>query len=167
MRRIVMMFTILGIVARDQGAAPVSGPRPPAKPLFDASIDGNQMSQTVEISGVVVSPCTGESIAYQGSSHIVASVDTTADGFTLSYHFNTQNVTGVGVTTGTQYQIIDTFKEVENTVTVPLGESGQAAEEYHIVSQDSTDNFLLHATYTFTYPPFNVTYQANDAQCTG
>lgn len=167
MRRIVMMFTMLGVIACDQSAAPVSGPRPPAKPLFDSPADGTQMNQTIDISGVVVSPCTGEAIAYQGSSHVVASVTTTADGFTVSYHFNTQNITGVGVTTGTQYQISDTFKEVENTVTAPLGESAQASEEYRVVSQGSSDNFLVHAIYTFTFPPFNVTYKVNDTQCTG
>ena len=80
------------------------------------------------ISGVIASPCTGEPIAYQGSAHMMATFQTTSDGFTVSTHFNSQGISGVGLVTGTKYQIIDAFQEDGVT---PLG--GMDGVERHLV----------------------------------
>ena len=85
----------------------------------------------------------------------------------LRLHSNTQRVSGIGLVTGTKYQIIDTFKENETIVSLPLNESAEFAEHFRVISDGNLDNFLVDLIATFTFPPRNVTYKFRNARCEG
>src|SRR5690348_15647563 len=103
--RAIVVLAIFGLAACEQATAPVPVSKVAAR---GPSFDNNTImeNETIDLSGLVVSPCTGEEVAFQGTGHVVATITPNTDGtFSVSVHFNTQNVTGVGVETGTKYQL--------------------------------------------------------------
>jgi len=85
---------------------------------LDADNTTVQTNDFIDLPGVLVSPCTGETVQFDGRAHIVTATTPTDGGFTLKYHFNTQSVSGVGLTTGTKYQISDVLAQDESAVFV-------------------------------------------------
>ena len=165
--RTMMFMAMLGLAACDRATAPTPLARSALQATSASFDDGRQENQIIPIAGIVVSPCSGEQIAYEGSFHIVTSIEPTSDGFMLRLHSNTQGVSGVGLVTGTKYQIIDTFKENETIVSVPLNESAEFAEHFRVISEGNLDNFSVDLIATFTFPPRNVTYKFRNARCEG
>src|SRR5215472_17258948 len=104
MTRMVALISVLALAACEQSVAPTPRLQRPviqaAASVFD---DVTRDNVTIEITGTIDSPCTGETIAFDGSSHIVMTLDQSDTGATLQYHFNTQGVSGVGIETGTNY----------------------------------------------------------------
>jgi len=135
--------------------------------VLDADGTTVRTNDVIPISGTVVSPCTGETVEFDGRTHVVTATTPTDGGFTLDYHFNTQNVSGVGLTTGTKYQISDVLSEQETAVFVPLGASADVAVHYRIISNGSMDNFLADIVYTFTFPDLSTTYKVQNLRCNG
>jgi hypothetical protein len=155
---------MIGLAACDSPTIPTTNfNKSPRVASFDNSL--TKTNETMDISSVVVSPCTGEPIAYQGSAHVVATFDATDNGFTLSTHFNTQGISGVGLVTGTKYQIIDAFNEDEQVVSG--NGSADVSEHFRVVSEGTLDNFLVDLIYTFTFPPPAFSYQMKNARCEG
>lgn len=167
MKRTIVLFTIVGLAACDRSTAPITAVKSAAAAIqHDAAGDGAQ-SETMDISGTIVSPCTGEAIAYQGSAHLVVNVDQTIAGEEVTTHFNTQNLSGVGLVTGTKYQISDAFREDETTQLLSATGSADVAEHLRVISADSLDNFLVDLVYTITFPPLQFTYQTKNRVCEG
>jgi hypothetical protein len=147
-------------------------PLPPAKTAaMGAALDADnttvQTNEIIGLSGVVPSPCTGESVQFDGRAHIVTATTATDGGFTLNYHFNTQSVSGVGLTTGTKYQISDVLSEDASAVFVPFGATADVTVHYRIVSDGGLDNFLADIVYTFTFPDLSTTYKVQNLRCNG
>ena len=167
MTRMLALISLLALAACDQAVAPAHRIQRPsilgASNGFDDIIRDNL---TLDIGGTIDDPCTGETIALDGSSHIVMTLDQTTDGATLNYHSNTQGVTGIGLETGTKYQFIQILSE-DQSVFIPANGSGTVVVHERVISDGSADNFLADIGYTFTFPPFNATYEFKNARCGG
>lgn len=164
--RTIVFAATIAVAACEQPLSPVAHARsfvPPAAQT-DETIRQNQ---SIDLSGTVVSPCTGEPIVFQGAGHIVASIDLSATGAMLSYHLNTQGVSGVGLVSGTKYQIIQIAQEDENAILIPPSGSASVAVHYRVISDGNLANFLEDVVYTFTFPPLSATYTTQNLRCEG
>jgi len=165
MPRMLAFVALLALAACEQSVAP---PQRPAVPITATTLDDViRDNLKIDISGTIDSPCTGETIAFDGSSHIVMTIDQNSDGATLNYHFNTQGVSGVGLVTGTKYQVIQVMNLDQTAVFIPANQSGSVAIHERIISDGNLDNFLADIVYTFTYPPLNTTYKFRNLRCEG
>jgi hypothetical protein len=169
MTRMLALFSLLALAACEQSVAPAPRLQRPsiqqaASSGFDDVVKDNLK---IEIAGTIDSPCTGETISFDGSSHIVMTLDETSNGATLSYHFNTQGVSGVGLATGTEYQVVQVQNQDETAVFIPANDSASVAVHERIISNGSADNFLADIVYMFTFPPFNATYKFRNVRCEG
>ena len=160
------LLTLVG--ACEQTLAPL----PPAKTAaMGAALDADnttvQVNEIIPLTGTVLSPCTGEMVQFDGRAHVVTATTPTDGGFTLAYHFNTQNVSGVGLTTGAKYQISDVLSQQETAMFVPLSASADVAIHFRIISDGNLDNFLADFVYTFTFPDLSQTYRIQNVRCNG
>jgi len=90
------------------------------------------------VSGTVVNPCNGESVAWQGTAHFG------------SGHVNFQGIEGTG-SLGNDYRVV-------NTANFELTRSGESAQNeftttaaFLFVSQGAPPNFVSHTTYHVTF----------------
>lgn len=106
----------------------------------------------VPINMIIGNPCNAESVAISGMLHELVHI--TADsssGYDLNSHINFQDVSGVGLTTGTTYEVGNSADVLhENLRHASTGASeGDSAESIHFISQGSAPNFdaqfLFHA----------------------
>lgn len=168
MTRLLALIPVLALAACEQSVAPAPRLQRPtiqsASAGFDDIIRDNLK---IDIGGTIDDPCTGETVALDGSSHIVMTLDETTDGATLNYHFNTQGVSGVGLETGSKYQFVAILNQDESAVFIPSNGSGNVVVHERVISDGSADNFLLDVAYTFTFPPFTATYTFRNARCDG
>lgn len=165
--RAIVLLVIFGLVACERPTAPVPVSKVAARgPSFDNSTIKD--NETIDLSGVIVSPCTGEEVAFQGTGHVVATITPNADGsFTVSAHFNTQSVSGVGLETGTKYQLSQVSNEDQTVNSDQTSGSAVVRTQFRIISDGSLDNFLLDSNLTFTFPPATATYKFDNARCVG
>ena len=111
-------------------------------------------SSELPVSGNVVNPCNGESVAWQGTAHFVVHQTVTSNGReTLSGHVDFQGIQGEG-SLGNTYQ-------VTNTANFELTASGDSAPNdftttaaFLFVSEGAAPNFDSHTT-------FHVSFDAN------
>ena len=168
MTRLLALIPLVALAACENSIAPAPvRDRPSVQGVSSGFDDVIQDNLKIDIGGTIDSPCTGETIALDGSSHIVMTLDETSDGATLNYHFNTQGVTGVGVESGVKYQFIEVLSQDESAVFIPLNGSGTVVLHERVISDGSADNFLADIGYTFTFPPFTATYQFKNLRCEG
>ena len=162
---------ILALAACDQSLVPSAPTRHLAiTAASDAAGDAStttKINQTVDVAGTLDSPCTGEVIAFDGSAHIAMTLDESDAGVTLNYHLNTQNISGVGLTSGVKYNLNQVMNEAASALFIPTSQSGDVTVHYRIISQTGLDNFLADIVYTFTYPPLTITEKTNNVRCTG
>jgi hypothetical protein len=168
MTRPIALVAILALAACERPLAPSPEATKPGVPaaLNDVG-DVTKDNLKLDVSGVVTSPCTGEDIAFDGSTHIVTTTTETADGAIIKTHFNTQGVSGIGLSSGAKYQIVQVQNGDATDVFVPAGASGDMAIHERYISQGSLDNFLADIVFTFTFPPFNATYKVRNLRCEG
>src|SRR5207249_10808193 len=106
--RLVVSFGAATLLALGGGAA------------WAAPDTSSTVSSEVPVSGTVLNPCNGESVAWQGTAHFVVHQTVTSNGReTLSGHVNFQGVQGEG-SLGNTYQ-------VTNTANFELTASGDSA----------------------------------------
>lgn len=166
MTRMLALISVLALAACEQSVAPAPPiQRPSIQSATNQFDDVVRDNLKVEITGTLVSPCTGETISFDGTSHIVMTVDQSDTGATLSYHFNTQGVTGVSLETGTTYRVIDIINEDAGALFIPAGESGSVAIHERIIGDGSADNFFTDVAYSFTLPPLVATYKFQNVRC--
>src|SRR2546421_926720 len=102
------------------------------------------------VSGTVVNPCNGESLAWQGTAHFEVHAVSSNGHETISAHVNVQGIGGTG-SFGNAYRVV-------NTANFELTKSGQSAENemtttaaFLFVSQGAAPNFASHTTYHVTF----------------
>ena len=168
MIRLLALVPLVALAACDQSVAtaPIRQ-RPTVESTAGAVDDVIRDNPKIDIGGTIDSPCTGETIVLDGSSHIVMTLDETSDGATLKYHFNTQGLTGVGLETGTKYQIVQILNQDETAVFIPSNGSGTVVIHERVISDGNAGNFLIDVGYTFTFPPFSATYSFRNLRCEG
>lgn len=168
MTRMLALIAALALAACEQSVAP--SPRPQRPSVQSVSNDFDDVIRDnfqLEFTGTIDSPCTGETISFDGSTHIVMTLDESDTGATLQYHLNTQGVSGVGLETGTKYQIVQVTSEDANAIFIPANESGSVTIHERIISDGGADNFLADVIFTFTSPPPQATYQLKNLRCVG
>jgi hypothetical protein len=113
-----------------------------------ADVTFNQDIPTPIIS--IINPCNGETVDLSGSVHVLAA--TTSDGsggFHLLMEDNSQNLKGVGETTGAQYQFVTNSKFTVN-VQPPFPSEFTLPSTMNAVSQGSVPNFFVEALFKVT-----------------
>jgi hypothetical protein len=88
--------------------------------------------------------CTGEVVEISGTIHLVN--QTQADG-SLIGHFNYQNVSGVGLTSGNTYRVtaVDHVRLV-----APFPSSISSVQSFRLISRGGGSNLLVTALYHIT-----------------
>jgi hypothetical protein len=88
--------------------------------------------------------CTGEEVEISGTIHMVNK--TLADGSVIS-HFNYQNVSGVGLTSGDTYRVsaVDHLQ-----LKAPFPSSISSVRNFHLISQGSSSDLIVQALYHIT-----------------
>lgn len=94
-------------------------------------------STTLPLDVIRSADCTGEDVALSGTIHLVS--HTQADGSTVG-HFNYQNVTGVGLTSGTRYRATTVDQQ---WLAAPFPTSIHSTGTFHLISQGSSSNLLV------------------------
>ena len=100
-------------------------------------------------------PCgnggAGEEVILMGSLKIVEHIIYNDRGFTFNYHVIAQGITGVGLSTGEQYQASGGNK---GTITGEFGEDGQYTrvfmEQLRIIGQNSVFKVMIKTKITIT-----------------
>ena len=85
--------------------------------------------------------CTGELVELTGIIHLVS--HTQQDGSVIG-HFNYQNVTGIGLTSGIRYHVsaVDHFH-----LSASIQSSVHSVRNFHLISEGSSDNLLVQGLY--------------------
>jgi hypothetical protein len=119
--------------------------------------DRAAQQDSIDVSGEIVDSTfceNGELIELSGNVHVVSR--TVFDEETGSQHFvwhvNWQGVTGVGLTTGSEYRVIDTYNNPHNQEKVPCSAgSDTAVESFRLISQgNSAPDLQVHALFHIT-----------------
>src|SRR5215211_2181156 len=101
-------------------------------------------STTIPLDVVRSGDCTGEDVQLSGTIHLVS--QTQPDGSEVG-HFNYQNVSGVGLTSGTTYRAstVDTFR-----LEAPFPSDIHSVRSLHLIGQETEDNLLLKFLFHIT-----------------
>src|SRR5215211_5830985 len=101
-------------------------------------------STTIPLDVVRSGDCTGEDVQLSGTIHLVS--QTQPDGSEVG-HFNYQNVSGVGLTSGTTYRAstVDTFR-----LEAPFPSDITSVSSFHLISQGKQDNLLVNVLFHIT-----------------
>jgi hypothetical protein len=88
--------------------------------------------------------CTGEVVELTGTIHLVN--QTQADGSVIG-HFNYQNVSGVGQTSGRTYQVsaVDHFR-----LNAPVPTNVTSVQSFRLISRGAESNLLVTVLYHIT-----------------
>ena len=88
--------------------------------------------------------CTGEVVEISGTIHVVN--QTQADGSVIG-HFNYQNVTGLGLTSGNTYRVsaVDQVR-----LQAPFPSSITSVQSFHLISPGGESNLLVQVLYHIT-----------------
>ena len=88
--------------------------------------------------------CTGEVVEIRGAIHLVNQTQT--DGRVIG-HFNYQNVSAVGLTSGTIYRV----SSVDQTsLASPFPSDITSVQSFHLISLGSSSNLLVHVLFHIT-----------------
>ena len=110
-------------------------------------------SVKVPLNGLVLpNPCSGEPVALSGTLHTVVHITIDAQGGERFFvQSGQQQVTGVGLTSGTRYQATGVTREAGND-TAGEAVEGTFVNTFKIISQGDADNyFVANATIHLTY----------------
>jgi len=113
-----------------------------------------QANDTTEINLTVFIPCAaggaGESVDLTGPLHTLITFTINGNNVSGFFHFQPQDISGTGETTGAKYQATGVTQEsFKNSL-----QNGQANEtfvnNFRIIGQGPGNNFLVHETLHFT-----------------
>jgi hypothetical protein len=104
-------------------------------------------STKVPLEAIVFNNCTGdtgEEVKLSGTIHLVS--QTQRDGSEVG-HFNWQNVSGVGLTSGTTYRAstVDNFR-----LKAPFPSDIHSVRSLHLIGQGTEDNLLIKFLFHIT-----------------
>jgi hypothetical protein len=142
-RSLVHLAAITALVACADGTLPTE-PGVAAAPRFAKSTAAmpTTTNERIPISGVVLSPCTGETVAYRGTMHVVTTTKTDASGTHTAVHSNWADVKGTAVGSGRRYVLESNHKETTDVQTNGSG-SFESSEYFRVISQGSLDNWFV------------------------
>ena len=113
-----------------------------------------QANDTTEINLTVFIPCAaggaGESVDLTGPLHTLITFTINGNNVSGFFHFQPQDISGTGETTGAKYQATGVTQEsFKNSL-----QNGQANEtfvnNFRLIGQGPGNNFLVHETLHFT-----------------
>jgi hypothetical protein len=110
-------------------------------------------NESIDLTGFsVFVPCAdggnGELVVFEGNLHVLTAV--TFDrrgGVHVKTHNQPQGLTGVGQTTGDQYQATGVTQDEFNA---KVGQTYTFVNNFRIIGQATGNNFLVHETYHLT-----------------
>ncbi len=109
-------------------------------------------NDSYEISGDwIFNPCNGEQIAFTGSVHSTYHGVINKNKAQFRSHFNTQGVTGVGLSTGTKYRLIEVNNSNDSYSIINCTVKYSSMQSFKIVSQGAADNFTYKLIFSYTY----------------
>lgn len=95
--------------------------------------------------------CTGEFVHFTGTFLLQDTIVTDGRGIThFQSHFNSQGVSGVGLTSGLTYQGTETVNFTTNNTVGPPPFEFTHIDPFHIISQNSADNVICQAVVHVT-----------------
>jgi hypothetical protein len=116
-------------------------------------------------------PCLGEAIHIQGDVTFVLRSTVTSSGNLLTAGHTTADMTAVGVTTGTEYTLVDSRQITTNILTATgEGFEGTGAWTYMLVSHGSGPNLIVTNQEKVTLTPDGrvvVQFLNIDVRCVG
>jgi hypothetical protein len=116
---------------------------------FTASAQGQGKSEKFSYN-FAFSPCNGELIETTGTGNFVYSFEEDENGcIKVRYHFNTQNVRGVGMDTGDEYRIIEVGNQKVSDVTLCGGCMVEidVVSTYKVIAKNG-ESFHVHNVFT-------------------
>ncbi len=121
-----------------------------------------------DLSGVFMNPCNGELIAFSGDAVFVTHIMPRPDGgVRVNVHANTQGFSGVGLTTGAQYQLIESVSFTE--LMTPDNATVHERVVLNVVGHADAPNFFIHVVGTvhvdFATGDVGVTFQQDRTEC--
>jgi len=131
--------------------------------LGDGAVVVNQ-----DLSGVFMNPCNGEMIAFSGDAVFVTHIMPRPDGSVrTNIHANTQGVSGVGLTTGASYQLIESVSFTE--LLTPDNSTVHERVVLNIVGHGDVPNFFMHVVgivhMDFATGDVDVKFQQERTEC--
>jgi hypothetical protein len=115
-------------------------------------------------------PCLGESIHVQGEITYVLRETVTGSGNVLTAGHTIADMTAVGVTTGTEYTLVDSRQITTNFTATGEGISGAGAWTYALVGRGPGPNLIITNQYKVTITPDGrvaVSFYNVDVRCVG
>ena len=121
-----------------------------------------------DLSGVFPNPCNGEMIAFSGDAVFVTHIMPRPDGSVrTTIHANTQGVSGVGLTTGAPYQLIES--ESFSELLTPDNSTMRLNVVLNVVGHGDAPNFFIHVIETvhvdFATGDVDVKFQQDRTEC--
>jgi hypothetical protein len=101
-------------------------------------------STKIPLDSIRSNDCTGEQVELSGTIHLVSQQQ--SDGSVVG-HFNYQNVSGVGLTSGTTYRAstVDTVR-----LEAPFPSDIHSVGSFRLIGQGTNDNLLVNALFHIT-----------------
>ena len=127
-------------------------------------------NETVALSTTTVDLCSADTVTLSGNLHIVTHFTTDSNGGThTSSHQNFENVTGTG-TTSITYRAVSSNSHTVNDNGTNSQQEFTIVNRVRLITQGSTDNYLLNITINTTINANGVATSAVNnvvANCTG
>lgn len=157
-------FLFAGLVACD---TPPSAPAPDDPGIAGPSFVKTHINESIDISGTIFNGCApSELVAFEGRIHQNVIIDDDGAGTVkVQIRSNTQNLHGVGLTSGDKYTI---HQNVKNDFELTPTTTEQEFDiRFRVIRQGSDDNLWLRQTVRFTFPPGTVEIIRNEFECRG
>jgi hypothetical protein len=121
---------------------PPSAPEPaPVAP----SLARMRLNERFPFTLTFANPCPpAEPVVVDGTLHVVQQGQTEETGSTTRTHLNMHG-SGVGVTTGTSYQLVQTGRQEATTTTTPFGITTESLTRFGLIREGSLDNVFVTA----------------------
>jgi len=144
-------------------SAPTSQPPSVIPPSFTVLFN-----QSLPFSDFAFNSCPPpEVVEFDGRGHEVITGETGPGSQDITFHFNTQDVKGVGLTSGDAYEVPDNEKEDFVFTSLPLTFDDQFDMRFRLIRAGSADNLWIRQTVETSFPPFNVQVKRNQIECRG
>ena len=151
MKKLALILVASLLLAQLLVALPSQAATPFRSPLVPAFSYMVNLKMPLDMTFFV--PCAlggqGEDVHLSGDLHTVIHVTRDAhDTYHIEQHYQPQGISGVGMTSGAQYQATGITRSSENVVGMPYNYT--LVNNFRIIGQGAGNNFLLHETFHIT-----------------
>ena len=151
-----------------------SAPTPPTATLPEISVAASSVklfNDKFGVSFIVSNPCPpAEDVAFGGSIHILSTGAVTPTSSDTKFHYNTQGIEGVGLSSGDRYLYIQNEKtDSEFSFVYPFPFEQENDVRFRLIRQGSDDNLWIRHTFRFSYSPplFEFEIIREEIECRG